>query len=278
LHRETDPELTALIGQMDAVPIASYGADADIAKRARRKLRVADFIRAMHVRMNTPPPLKITPKGKPRPKGLRRKRAALALSTAAVGFGTAGMVPPSEAFAPAAEKSIGGPENAGGRRHARTLSASEDLREAMIQEEGVRQRVYRDVAGYLTVGIGHLVRPDDGLRLGQSISRKKVLDLFDEDIALAEAAAARLAGDTPLLQHEFDALVDLVYNVGEGNVSPDKSPRLNEALANADYSAIAAELDYTSAKGKVADGLVYRSIRRANIFLTGEYSDPRETA
>lgn len=270
-----DPTLADLIGQLDSAPIATYELQTDIARRAKRKLRVADFVRAMHARMNTPPPVKTTKKGKIKPKGMNRKRAALALTSAAVGFGTAGMVPPGQNVFPAVDMTIGAPENPDGRVAANRLRASEELREAMIEEEGVRERVYRDVAGYLTVGIGHLVRPSDGLSLGERVSRDRILDLFDEDIALAEAAAARLAGDTPLFQHEFDALVDLVYNVGEGNVSPEQSPRLNAALADGDYPAIADELDYTTAKGRVAQGLVYRSIRRANIFLSGEYSDPR---
>ena len=85
-----------------------------------------------------------------------------------------------------------------------------------------------------------------------------------------------LVGDLPLHQHEFDALLDLVYNVGIGNVSPSESPRLNAAIDRGDYEGIAAELNYTHAGGRFAKGLEYRSERRAQIFLDAAYADPAD--
>lgn len=164
------------------------------------------------------------------------------------------------------------------RVHASQLTASDTLKEAMIEEEGVRYTVYRDVAGYPTVGVGHLVTPGDGLSLGQRIGHDRILDLFDQDIAKAEAAAKRLVGDLPVYQHEFDALVDLIFNVGEGNVSEKESPRLNAAILAGDYDGMASELAYHHAGGSEAKGLVYRSERRSNIFMDALYEDPRELA
>ena len=70
--------------------------------------------------------------------------------------------------------------------------------------------------------------------------------------------------------------LDLVYNVGLGNVSENESPRLNTAIESRDYEAIAAELDYTHAGGKFARGLQFRSERRAKIFMKGRYGNPRQ--
>ena len=84
-------------------------------------------------------------------------------------------------------------------------------------------------------------------------------------------------GNLPVHQHEFDALVDLIYNVGPGNVSPAKSPRLNDAIARGDYEAMAEELRYSHADGSYARGLDYRSERRTQIFLKASYEDPRES-
>jgi GH24 family phage-related lysozyme (muramidase) len=164
------------------------------------------------------------------------------------------------------------------RRPAALLRASDQLLEAMIQEEGARRTVYRDVAGYPTVGVGHLVRPADDLRVGDRISRDQVLDFLENDVADAEQAVRRLVGDLPLSQNEYDALVDLAFNVGEGNLSAERSPGLNAAIVARDYDAIASELDYRHAAGQVARGLVYRSERRANIFLDASYDDPRLNA
>src|SRR5690606_24277314 len=101
---------------------------------------------------------------------------------------------------------------------------------------------------------------------------------LERDIAQAERAVARLVGDLPLYQNEFDALVDLVFNVGEGNVSAERSPSLNAAIAARDYDSIAAELAYHHAAGQVAKGLIYRSQRRESIFTEASYENPREAA
>jgi GH24 family phage-related lysozyme (muramidase) len=121
------------------------------------------------------------------------------------------------------------------------------------------------------------VTPADGLRVGDRVSYDKILDFLEQDIAEADAAVARMVGDLPLFQHEYDALVDLVYNVGSGVLSTRKSPRLMEAIAAHDYDAMARELEYRYAGGQMARGLAYRSMRRTQIFLNAAYDNPRET-
>lgn len=162
------------------------------------------------------------------------------------------------------------------RMSAAFRKASAEFKRALIEEEGVRYVVYRDVAGYPTVGVGHLVVPADNLRVGDRITRQQVLEFLEGDLVEAENGVRDLVGTLPLFQHEFDALVDLVYNVGAGNVSATESPRLNAAVASGDYERIASELDYTYAGGRVARGLEFRSERRARIFLDAHYADPRE--
>jgi GH24 family phage-related lysozyme (muramidase) len=155
------------------------------------------------------------------------------------------------------------------------LTASMQLMEAIAQEEGVRLTVYRDVAGNPTVGVGHRVTASDGLQVGDVISYDHAIDLLERDLAASEAIVGAMVGDLPLFQHEFDALVDLVYNVGEGTVSRANSPALHRAIANADHAAIAEELIYEKAGGSFAAGLAYRSVRRQSIFTEGLYEDPR---
>ncbi len=161
------------------------------------------------------------------------------------------------------------------RMSAEKLSSSDTFKQALVEEEGIRYTVYRDVAGYPTVGVGHLVLPSDNLQVGDRISHDHAMHLLKQDLQKAEKAVARLVGDLQLYQHEFDALVDLVFNVGEGGVSEHRSPKLNAAIDAGDYDGIAAELDYTAAGGSVANGLIHRSERRAAIFADGNYENPR---
>ena len=205
---------------------------------------------------------------------MHKRKAALALSAGVMGLSTAA-TGPMFIEEPIAAMQVDQPLV---RLPARELRASEEFKEALVQEEGVRDRVYRDVAGFLTVGCGHLVTPGDGLRLGDRIGYDRILDFLDDDLAEAQDAVSRVIGELPLFQHEYDALVDLVYNVGPGALSVRKSPRLMEAIAAHDYEAMARELEYKYAGGQLARGLAFRSERRTRMFMNAAYGDPREAA
>lgn len=211
-------------------------------------------------------------------KGRRRRRkAALALSAAAIGVGSgsyATTISPGDPSAPVtAEKVL--PEAGLMRLDASQFKSSDRLKEAIAQEEGVRLTVYRDVGGHLTVGVGHRVTAADGLSLGDTVSYDHAIDLLERDLALAEGIVRGIVGDLPLFQNEFDALVDLVYNVGEGTVSAARSPSLNAAIAQSDYDGIGRQLVYKQSNGRFAPGLAYRSERRTAIFRRARYEDPR---
>jgi GH24 family phage-related lysozyme (muramidase) len=240
---------------------------------ARRRSRIRTLLRRMRER-NTAVGLPRQP-AQPRQTGLnvprrRKRKVALALSAGALGLGSAAMTMPkrtslSSTLTDASET----------RRPCAELRVSDRMREALVEEEGVRRTVYPDPVGLPTVGVGHFVTPADGLRVGDEVSYDRILDMFERDLRAAEDAVARLVGDLPLYQHEFDALVDLVYNVGEGGVSETRSPRLNAAIAEGDYAAIAAELAYHHAAGAAVGGLVHRSERRIAMFTAADYADPR---
>jgi GH24 family phage-related lysozyme (muramidase) len=212
-----------------------------------------------------------------RPRLSTRKRATLMLGAGALGL--AAFTGPPKARKPSGlwgEAHMTVEDVHGFRKPAALMKASDTFKQALIEEEGVRYTVYRDVAGYPTVGVGHLIEPGDNLRVGDRVNEEQVLQFLENDLAEAEQGVRLLVRDLPLHQHEFDALLDLVYNVGIGNVAASESPRLNTAIANRDYDAIAAELDYTHAGGKFARGLQYRSERRAKIFIDAAYENPRE--
>lgn len=57
------------------------------------------------------------------------------------------------------------------------------LRENLIRDEGIILRPYRDSLGYMTIGVGHLIKKGESF---SSISREKALELLDKDIELCE--------------------------------------------------------------------------------------------
>ncbi|RDC60238.1 Lysozyme [Alteripontixanthobacter maritimus] len=246
---------------------------------SRRRDRARALIKTMRERRRqNRMQRRLAPKASMPRRMSKRRKATLLVSAGAMGMSTAAQyVQPMQVTT--IERQVAYYDQLEETRvDASELRASEAFKEALIEEEGVRETVYRDVAGYPTVGVGHLVTKADNLRVGDRVSYDQILDFLEQDLKAAEAATQRLAGDLPLFQHEFDALLDLVYNVGEGNVSERKSPKLNTAIASGDYAGIAAELDYHHAGGSKANGLVNRSERRTAIFMDANYENPREVA
>ncbi|MGD0546676.1 MAG: lysozyme [Terracidiphilus sp.] len=84
------------------------------------------------------------------------------------------------------------------------------------RSEGFRSRVYRDVAGFPTIGYGHrLLHPDS---FPNGIDEPLAANLLLCDVRDAEQAVERLV-KVPLHQGQFDALVDFCFNLGAGRLA-----------------------------------------------------------
>ena len=68
------------------------------------------------------------------------------------------------------------------------------LREEIAADEGCVMKIYKDHLGYLTFGIGHLVKKTDvehGFAVDTPVSRRRVNTVFAEDIALCMSDCQR---------------------------------------------------------------------------------------
>src|SRR6266576_6640453 len=91
---------------------------------------------------------------------------------------------------------------------------------AIERREGTRLTAYRDTAGLWTIGCGHLLTKSDlssGKLLGEDwrdgISQAVCDQQLRADLELAVNAVNNFV-HVALLQHQFDALVSFVFNVG----------------------------------------------------------------
>jgi lysozyme len=83
--------------------------------------------------------------------------------------------------------------------------------------EGVALRVYKDVAGIATVGCGHVVLPEDGLAVGDTITQEQCDAFLAHDVGKCEAAIeAHVVRDLALTDNQWSALVSFVFNIGVG--------------------------------------------------------------
>jgi lysozyme len=88
--------------------------------------------------------------------------------------------------------------------------------ELIKKSEGYRGCVYLDVEGYPTIGYGHrLVHPES---FPKGISEMQATAILYGDVRDAERAVARMV-KVPISQGQFDALVDFVFNLGQGRLA-----------------------------------------------------------
>lgn len=83
-------------------------------------------------------------------------------------------------------------------------------------EEAFRAQAYRDQGGRWTIGYGHLIRlPAEQHLLSATITMAQGEALLRTDAADAELAVSDTI-TVPLAQNQFDALVSLAFNIGQG--------------------------------------------------------------
>lgn len=145
--------------------------------------------------------------------------------------------------------------------------------------EGFKKEVYLDAASKRTIGVGHLLTPEelisgvmliggepvewqDGLTSGQ------VGILLAQDLKPREEVVTRMV-KVQLNQDQFDALVSFVFNVGDGAFHDSTLLKL---LNQGKYDEVPTQLRrWNKAGGKVVDGLVERREKEIKLW-SGQYS------
>jgi lysozyme len=131
--------------------------------------------------------------------------------------------------------------------------------------EGVRLDVYLDAVRKPTVGIGHLIQPHDGLKVGDTITQEQADTFLAHDLAHACDGVERVV-TVPLNDNQFGALVSFTFNLGIGNL---ESSTLLRKLNVGDYDGAANEmLRWNRAGGHVLTGLTRRRQAERDLFLT----------
>lgn len=125
--------------------------------------------------------------------------------------------------------------------------------------EGFSSKPYLCPAGKWTVGYGHTA----GVTADHPhITSQEGETLLRDDVSAAERAIGKLIR-VPLEQHQFDALVSLVYNCGPAPLGKT----LGNALNAGRYDEVPAQfMRWCTAGGKVLAGLQARRKAEAAMF------------
>ena len=145
--------------------------------------------------------------------------------------------------------------------------------------EAERLTAYFDIAGVATISVG----VTDGVTAAdvhnkRTITREQSQTMFAMALAPRESAVERLCTVTPN-QNQFDALVSLVYNIGEGGFAKSTVLRLHNS---GDFKGAAdAFLMWNKAKVngvlQPVQGLTNRRKDEAKLYLTPVATAPQLT-
>lgn len=127
--------------------------------------------------------------------------------------------------------------------------------------EGFRAEAYKCPAGVWTIGYGHTL----GVRRGQRITQEEASALLAKDVESFEKFLVNEPYAEELTQGQWDALVDFLFNLGQGNFS--RSTLRKKILKDIDDVTIPNEFRrWNKANGKVLPGLVRRREWEAQMY------------
>jgi lysozyme len=158
------------------------------------------------------------------------------------------------------------------------MKLSPEAIKVICHHEGIRYKPYRCPAKLWTIGVGHVMYPEqgklkiearDGFLLRPEDNRQFTKDEVDgilrSDLARFERGVAQFC-PVPLTQGMYDSLVSFSFNVGLGTL---QRSTLRQKLLRGDKAGAAEELlKYCMAGGKILKGLQNRRIDERAMFLS----------
>ena len=106
---------------------------------------------------------------------------------------------------------------------------------------------YQDSGGVWTVGYGET----KGVKKGDKITPERALIQLNNSVSQYERQIKACLGDVPLYQHEFDAYIELAYNVGAIAVCKSSIPRKLKAGNYAEACKTILSFDKIKIKGNL---------------------------
>lgn len=166
------------------------------------------------------------------------------------------------------------------RQEVSQLSLSEAGLDFIKQHEVLKEEHYRDSADKPTIGYGHRIWRDEAEDFRHPIDEDIARQLLSMDVEHAENAVHRYAKGLALSQHEYDALVSFVFNIGGGAFARSS---VLEQLKAGDFSNAAKKMSewvkVTQNGERVFNqGLANRRVAEQILFSKGVYKTGKKGA
>jgi lysozyme len=132
--------------------------------------------------------------------------------------------------------------------------------------EGLELTAYKCAAGVWTIGYGHTKDVQEGDEWSESHANHMLeVELEEFEGYINDNVTVALS------QHQFDALVSWVYNLGPANL---KASTMLKVLNSGDYEGVPAQIQrWNKAGGKVLEGLIRRRKAESLLFMGRDWNE-----
>lgn len=138
----------------------------------------------------------------------------------------------------------------------------------IIDFEGLKLKKYKDATTY-SIGIGHNIAKDPTYSYGNTITEEQAYKLFAKDLMKVKNDIKECIGDKELKKEQYEALVELFFNVGVENI---QGSNLIKLIKNNQLDEAAGEFNFICSGGKANPSLCIRRMYDIERFSTGRHS------
>ena len=89
-----------------------------------------------------------------------------------------------------------------------------NLKERIKSNEGFSSKPYKDQLGYLTIGYGHLILPNENILLKKQIHKKELEEIFEKDFKKALSNFNNTFKSFTLKEKESELLIEMIFQLG----------------------------------------------------------------
>lgn len=89
-----------------------------------------------------------------------------------------------------------------------------NLKERIKSNEGFSSKPYKDQLGYLTIGYGHLILPNENILLKKKINKKELEEIFEKDFKKALSDFNSAFKSLTLNEKESELLIEMIFQLG----------------------------------------------------------------
>ena len=89
-----------------------------------------------------------------------------------------------------------------------------NLKKRIKSNEGFSSKPYKDQLGYLTIGYGHLILPNENILLKKQINKKELEEIFEKDFKKALSNFNNTFKPFTLNEKESELLIEMIFQLG----------------------------------------------------------------